>query len=301
MTSLKVMQGYDAAQFILAFTRFACELGFPKKLLIDAGSQLMSGCDNAVLNMTNIKGELNREHGIEFDTAPVGGHNFHGKVERKIRTVRDSLARGLQGARLSVLEWETLCAEISNSINNLPVAIGNETEELESLDLITPNRLRLGRNNSRSPVGPLELTGKVDRLLTLKTEVFQSWWETWLVSAPPKLVPHPKWFKSDEDLQVGDVVLFDKGEGSLVGEYHYGMVEETFVRKDDRVCSVRLRYRNAEEGTGFRTTKRAARGLVVIHRVDEIDLMEELGNAALFATGYYLCSEGVQRGCGEKK
>ena len=158
-------------------------------MFIDAGSQLVSGCEKAVLNMSDVKGQLNREYGIEFDTAPVGGHNFHGKVERKIRTVRDSLEKSMHKARLSVLEWETLCSEVSNSINNLPVAIGNETEDLESLDLITPNRLRLGRNNSRSPVGQLEVTGKVDRLMMLKTEVFQSWWEAWLVSAPPKLVP----------------------------------------------------------------------------------------------------------------
>ena len=302
MTSLKMMQGYDTAQFLLAFTRFACELGFPKKLLIDAGSQLVSGCEKATLNMKNIKGELNREYGIEFDKAPVGGHNFHGKVERKIRTVRESLQRSIHKARLTVVEWETLCSEISNSINDLPVAIGNETEDLESLDLITPNRLRIGRNNARSPIGPLELTGKVDRILQLKTDVFQSWWETWLVSAPPKLVPHPKWFKSDDDLKVGDIVLFDKAEGSLVdGEYHFGIVEDSFLSKDNQVRTVKLRYRNADEATGYRTTIRAARGLVVIHRVDEIDLMEEVGNAALDATGYYLYSEGVMRDYGVKK
>ena len=117
-----------------------------------------------------------------------------------------------------------------------------------------------------------------------------------MVSAPPKLVPHPKWFKSDIDLKVGDIVLFDKAEGSLVvGEYHYGIVEEIYVSKDGRVRSVKLRYRNAEEATGFRTTKRATRGLVVIHRVDEIDLMEELGNAGLGAAGYYLYSEGIMK------
>ena len=49
--------------------------------------------------------------------------------------------------RLSILQWETLAAEISNSIDNLPLAIGNITGDLENLDLITPNRLRLGRNN----------------------------------------------------------------------------------------------------------------------------------------------------------
>lgn len=122
------------------------------------------------------------------------------------------------------------------------------------------------------------------------------------MSAPPKLVPHPKWFKSDDDLKVGDIVLFDKAEGSLVdGEYHFGIVEDSYLSKDNQVRTVKLRYRNAEEATGYRTTIRAARGLVVIHRVDEIDLMEEVGNAALDATGYYLYSEGVMRDYGVKK
>ena len=53
--------------------------------------------------------------------------------------------------RLSILQWETLAAEISNSINNIPLAIGNITGDLENLDLITPNRLQLGRNNDRRP------------------------------------------------------------------------------------------------------------------------------------------------------
>ena len=53
--------------------------------------------------------------------------------------------------RLSILQWETLAAEISNSINNIPLAIGKITGDLENLDLITPNRLQLGRNNDRRP------------------------------------------------------------------------------------------------------------------------------------------------------
>ena len=290
MTSLKIMQGYDTTQFLLAFTRFACELGFPKKVLIDGGSQLVSGCETAVLNMIDAKGHLNREHGIDFDTCPVGGHNYHGKVERKIRTVRDVLAKSVHNARLSVIEWETLCAEISNSINDLPVTIGNETEDLENLDVITANRLRLGRNNSRSPVGPLELTGKVDRILKLKTDVFQSWWEAWLVSALPKLIPRPKWFKNDVDMKCGNIILFNKAEGSIAGEYKFGIVKECHFSSDGKIRSVTIRYRNASEGID-RTTKRAVRSLVIIHRVNEIDLMEELGKAALDVTGYYLHTE----------
>ena len=155
--------------------------------------------------------------------------------------------------------------------------------------MITPNRLRLGRINNRSPIGPLELTGKIERILQLKTDVFQSWWEAWLVSALPKLIPQPKWFKSDVDLKRGDVVLFNKAEGSMVGEYKYGIVEECHPSSDGRIRSVTVRYRNASEGID-RTTKRAVRTLVVIHRIDEIDLMEELGDAALNVAGYYLCT-----------
>ena len=98
----------------MAFSRFSCELGYPKKLLIDEGGQLVSGCEVVVLNMMDIKAQLNREFGIEFETCPVGGHNYHGKVERKIRTVQDSLNKSVCNARLSTMEWETLCAEISN-------------------------------------------------------------------------------------------------------------------------------------------------------------------------------------------
>ena len=90
--------------------------------------------------------------------------------------MREVTDKTLHLARLSILEWETLCSEIANSVNNLPVAIGNETDELENVDLLTPNRLRLGRNNQRSPVGPLEVTDKIERLMRLKTDVFESWW-----------------------------------------------------------------------------------------------------------------------------
>ena len=148
----------------------------------------------------------------------LGGHNYYGKAERKVKTLKEVMIRTVHFARLSVLEWETLCAEISNSINNLPIAIGNETKDLESLDLLTPNRLRLARNNTRGPFGPLEVTDKLEKLMKLKTDTFQSWWETWLVSAVPKLMPSPKWFDADRDVQQGDVVLFLKDEGPRVGE-----------------------------------------------------------------------------------
>ena len=278
MTNIKVMEGYDATQIILAFSRFATDAGYPKKLLADSGSQLINACENMIINMCDVKGGLSRQYGVEFDVCPVGGHNFHGKVERKIRTIKETILKSAQDARLSVLEWETLSAEIANTINNLPVVIGNETEDLENLDLITPNRLKLGRNNERCPVGVIEVSDRYDdRILQINSDIFTAWWEAWLTSAVPKLVPQPKWYRNDKHLQEGDIVLFRRNEGGiLAGEYRYGIIEEVHRSEDTCIRSVVIKYRNATEGFD-RTTFRAVRSLVVIHRIDEINIMEELG------------------------
>ena len=92
-TSLKLMEGYSADQFLLAFARFGRELGYPKKLLIDESAQLVSGCETMLLYMNNLRFQFNCEHGIEYETCPVGGHNYRGKVERKIQTVQDQLKK----------------------------------------------------------------------------------------------------------------------------------------------------------------------------------------------------------------
>ena len=67
--------------------------------------------------------------------------------------------------RLSVLQWECLVAQVANGINNLPLGLGNKVECLEDLDIITPNRLLLGRNNNRCPSGPLTAQDSFKRIL----------------------------------------------------------------------------------------------------------------------------------------
>ena len=265
---------------IINMKRFSCEAGFPKLLLVDEGSQLVRGCENMMINNVDARGVLKQEFGIDFKTCPVGGHNFHGKAERKIKAVQETIAKTMLNARLSTLQWETLCAQVANTVNNLPVAIGNETEDLECVDLITPNRLRLGRNNERSPVSSIDITDKYDSILKMNTNIFNAWWEAWLIAAVPKLVPQPKWFRNDKDISVGDVILFKKSDSVLSGMYQYGMVEEVKRSADGVIRTVVIRYRNSTEGVDRRTV-RALRSIVVIHRVDELNVMEELGSAAL--------------------
>ena len=89
----KVMENSTSSSFILGFKRFSNQVGFPKVILPDQGSQLMKACNEMTLKFRDIKGQLNTEYGIEFKVCPVGSHYMHGRVERKIRQVRESLER----------------------------------------------------------------------------------------------------------------------------------------------------------------------------------------------------------------
>ena len=133
------------------------QICYPKKLLPDEGSQLINGCDSMKINYTDVKQQLHLQVDVEYETCPTAAHYIHGKVEMKIRQIKDSVGKNLFNQRLSVLQWETFAAEISNSVNNLPLAFGSICSDLDNLDLISPNRLRLGRNNDRSPVGAMEV------------------------------------------------------------------------------------------------------------------------------------------------
>ena len=92
---------------------------------------------------------------------------------------------------------------------------------------------------------------------------------------------HPKWFKDDTDISVGDVILFLKEEGHISGVYQYGMVHEVKLSKDNKIRSVIVKYRNHNESFD-RFTNRAVREITVIHPVDELSIMEELADMQTF-------------------
>ena len=275
----KVMEDYSTDAFTLAFIRFACRYGYPGNLYPDAGSQLLKGCKDMKISFSDLKYKLSTEYGVEFHPCPVGSHYYHGKVERKIREIRKSIEKELGNQRLSIIQWETLGQQISNSVNNLPIGLGNKCESLENLDLLTPNRLLLGRNNNRCPTAPLILTSDVKKIVQTNKEIFDVWFRSWLVSYVPTLVPQPKWFETNRSISVGDVVLFSKSDKEFENVYQYGLVKKTHVSKDGLIRSVDVEYQNSNEGTK-RSTKRGVRELIVIHPFDELGLSKELFDLA---------------------
>ena len=272
---IRVMEDYSTDSVVLSFIRFSCRYGYPKYLMPDAGSQLLKTCQDMRYSFTDVKEKLAFEYDTDYSPCPVGAHYVHGKVERKIREVRKSVDICVQNERLSHIQWETLMHQISNSINNLPIGLKNLTSDLENLDLITPNRLILGRNNNRSPNAPLTLCNDHKKIIDRNASIFRAWFKAWLTSHVPTLIQRPKWHKTDEEVCIGDIVLFLKNEKELEDQYQYGQISEIFRSRDGLIRKVNVKYKNSNENT-FRVTNRGVRELILISPINEIDIYERL-------------------------
>ena len=124
---------------------------------------------NVKLNFEDIRHQLHVNINVEFQLCLVGGHNMNGRVKRKIREIKGSFIKSLENERISLLQWVSLASKIANTINDLPLAFGNITSQFENMDLLTPNRLRLERNNpiglSQSPIGPMMVNKQPKEIL----------------------------------------------------------------------------------------------------------------------------------------
>ena len=121
--------------------------------------------------------------------------------------------------------------------------------------------------------------GNLLKVLQDNKMIFNVWFETWLISHVPKLMEHPKWFRIDQDVKICDVVMSIKNDGLRVNTCEYRMDNGIELSRDGLILKVIITYKNSNKNIdGF--TTRAVRKLVLIHPVDKIKIMEELGNIA---------------------
>jgi len=272
------MQGYDTSSFIMSYTRFACRFGHPAKLLPDAGSQLMSACKDMKISWMDINQELCGQFGVnvEFEHCPVGGHNEHGAVERSIREIKKLFEVLFAGRKLSITGYSTAFAIIANELNNLPICLGSKYDQLGHLDIITPARLICGRANKRAFTGICEYS-KPSKALEQVDMIYKTWWSLWEKEKIADLIPKSKqWKSSKQQLKVNDIVLFPKeGFEQVIGKPVWKIGRITEVERsarDNMVRRVKIEYKNHNENV-FRTTRRSARQVAILHNENEIHLM----------------------------
>ena len=279
--SVHAMSGYSTDHFLAAYTRFSSRYGHPNRIMIDAGSQLIKACKDMEISIVDLTAQLSTKHGVgvSYSTCPVGGHNVQGVVERSIKSVQDLFKRVFEGLKMDVLALETAFCWMSAQLNDLPISLGNRTEDLDSVDVITPSRLLLGRSSTRAAGGYARISPP-SALVERMDEVYRAWWTIWEKEKLADYIPQlPKWKHSDTQVQEGDIVMILKNSDEVkLGDpmWRLARVKEVETsHRDGLVRVVTCEYRNSTE-TEFRTTRRSVRKLAVIYTEAELDISQEL-------------------------
>ena len=110
-------------------------------------------------------------------------------------------------------------------------------------------------------------------------KIYNTWFEAWLTSHALKFMDQPKRFQSNRDVKMCYIVLFIKKDGSLVSPQQSGLKHQLDQSKDGLIQKVVAKYQNHNESVD-RFTTYAVCEAVLIHPIDALQWIEELGNTA---------------------
>ena len=222
-----------------------------------------------------------KEHSVRFETCPVAGHNAHGLVERKIKTAQELLEKsGIATSRMHTTGLQTAVKLAENMMNNTPYgcSFGRSKSNSKLMKLISQNMMKIGRINSRTLNGPVRLPEGPATMMKKVEETYQIFYKIYNDTMVARMImeTQPKWFRTERDLKVGDVVYFRKSEGSAIkGSWTTGVCEEVTRGKDGLIREATVKYFNSSEETP-RYTTRSVRTLVRLFNVEDSHWREDM-------------------------
>ena len=202
------------------------------------------------MNLIDIKYRVLEKVNVSFDTCPVSGHNYHGLVERKLKTVQDALARHeFANARLTASGLQSLLKFIESVMNSTPMGYSYDRSSSNTplLRMISPTMLRIGRISLRTLQGPVRVPSSPKSMIQRVNDLHEIWYQiyndTYILKTIVDMVP--KWFKHNRDLNFGDVVFLRKEDGVFGGRWTIGEVDTVLKSKDGLVRRAKVHYVNA--------------------------------------------------------
>ena len=219
--AIMALEGFETQDVCMAVGRHSNRYGVPGFIYVDNGTQLKA-LQYARFSVRDLETQVSDSLGIKIIVSNAKAHSERGRVERRIRVLRETLEKlGVQtSVPMTCLQWDALFSRISNTIDNLPIAGGVDTSNETTLgyEIITPNRLKLWRNNYRSFEGcgiNLEMSPNFTKLLDRNRSVYRSWFQTFVQNIHSLNFCPSKWLRSSRLPITSDLVLFVFNDGNL--------------------------------------------------------------------------------------
>ena len=211
-TNIMALEGIETQDVCAAIERHSNRYGVPGFIFVDNRTQFKA-LQYAKFSIRDMETQVQDHLGIKMFVSNAKAHSERGRVERRIHALRESLEKlgGNTTVPMTCMQWDTLFSRISKTLDNLPIARGDTSNESALVyDIITPNRLKLGRNNSRSLEGSgidLEMSSNFTKILDRNCTIYHQWYQTFIDNVHLLNLCLNKWLRSSR-LPMVDIVLF---------------------------------------------------------------------------------------------
>ena len=273
--SILGLDGLETQDVCQALTRHGTRYGMPVKAYVDNGTQLIC-LDRAGFDLRDLQCRVRESCGLEVLVSTPKAHEERGRVEAKVKALRSMMQRLAvsDNAVQTSLQWETLFYKISSMLNDLPIAKSGTSNATDlGWNILTPNRLLLGRNYNRSLEGSVKIehTANLDVLLKRNDKILQVWYGMFMERLH-HLIPRPRKWVKDDPIKEGDIVIFVMTENPSLNKdvWRLGRVQK--VMKPNQI-QIRFPYKFLENGKSLmKTLVRSPRDISVICEVDELSV-----------------------------
>lgn len=178
-----------------------------------------------------------------------------GVWERLIRIVRQVMCSIVQKGMVGIpalqartptdFEMSTILTEIECILNNRPLT--KVSDNPEDIRCLTPQNILTGVLHPSSPAGCLNGASQYRLNWKYTQIVAQQFWFLWKRMYIPWLQVRHKWFKKNNNLKVGDIVLVLDADKDLRDWYPKAVVTEVFTDKFGQTRNVSCRLADGKE------------------------------------------------------
>ena len=142
--NVQLIEKRDTAAVLDGLTRFFSEVCVPKVMYPDQAGELMKALDEGEIDIRDMKGRLHKERGLYFETCIPQAHYQHGRIERRIKMLQESLTRSnIRNSRATATGWQTIAKTIEREVNSVPLGyLYHQGTENPLLRVLTPSLLK---------------------------------------------------------------------------------------------------------------------------------------------------------------
>ena len=277
----QIIEQRNTGSVLDGLNRFFCETTVPKICYPDMDGALMKALREGEISLIDMQGRLHRERGILFETCLPQGHYAHGRIERRIRMIQESLDRSelRYNTRCTATGWQTISKAIEREVNGIPLGyLYHQGTANPLLKVLCPSILKNGTFSDRSPKSLFSIPNSPADLMTRIEDIYMMWFQVWNVNYIPLIMDRPKWQLEGENLREQDLVYFKLTDSALAADWRLGKVEYVNTSRDGKIREVGIAYKIMDEDDGWRhsVVERPSRAVVKLMNIEDTSLIEDI-------------------------